>query len=148
MAVSAIARFERLFRAAAGLDVDKDDLRRYGEFINRKTHDLLVVGEAAAGQNGRDVVEYWDLPITKGFEQSIHEFREIDAELQLQPILDEFAARDPNITLSVEAESRLTEIAGGLSVALARTLKIIDPTTPNPASQHWERAFRVFDLLL
>jgi hypothetical protein len=43
---------------------------------------------------------------------------------------------------------RLFRAAAGLDVALARALKISDPTTPNPASQHWERAFRVFDLLL
>jgi hypothetical protein len=32
-----IARFERFFRAAAGLDVDKEDLKRYADFINRKS---------------------------------------------------------------------------------------------------------------
>ena len=34
--VMGIARFERFFRAAAGLDVDKEDLKRYADFINRK----------------------------------------------------------------------------------------------------------------
>ena len=46
--VMGIARFERFFRAAAGLDVDKEDLKRYADFINRKIRDLLISGEAVA----------------------------------------------------------------------------------------------------
>ncbi len=37
----AVDRFERLFREAAGLDVDKSDLRRLNDFVNQKTYDLL-----------------------------------------------------------------------------------------------------------
>jgi Domain of unknown function (DUF1931) len=48
----------------------------------------------------------------------------------------------------VETEARLPEIAGGLSLALARMFKIIDPDLKNPQSEHWERFFRIFDLLL
>jgi hypothetical protein len=48
----------------------------------------------------------------------------------------------------VETEARFPEIAGGLSVALARSFKIIDPNVKNPQSEQWERSFRLFDLLL
>ena len=44
--------------------------------------------------------------------------------------------------------ARLPEIVGGLSLALARTFTIIEPKLRNPSSAHWERAFRIFDLLL
>jgi hypothetical protein len=37
---------------------------------------------------------------------------------------------------------------GGLSVTLARSFRIIDPTLANPSSDHGQRAFRLFDLLL
>jgi len=37
---------EAHFRAAARLDVDKDDLRRYSDFVNRKVYDLLLIGQA------------------------------------------------------------------------------------------------------
>ncbi|WP_204078861.1 DUF1931 family protein [Planotetraspora phitsanulokensis] len=36
----------------------------------------------------------------------------------------------------------------GASLALARTFKIIDPDLKNPATEQWERAIRVFELLL
>jgi hypothetical protein len=149
MRVMSIPKFERFFRLAAGLDVDKADLKRYSEFVNRKIYDLLLRGQAAAKANGRDIIEPFDLPITKGLQESIHEFRSVDAEIELQPILDDLLARPPlDLAYSVETEARLPEIAGGLSVALARSFKIIDPDVKNPQSEQWERSFRIFDLLL
>ena len=87
-----VARFERFFRTAARLDVDKQDLKRYSEFINHKIYDLLLRAEAAARANGRDIIEPFDLPITKGLQESIHAFREIDEKIELQPILDYLTA--------------------------------------------------------
>ena len=149
MRVMSAARFERFFRVAAGLDVDKQDLKRYGDFINRKIYDLLIRGEAAANANGRDIVHPFDLPITKGLQESVHAFRRLDQEIELEPILESLTALPPlDLACSVETEARLPEIAGGLSLALARTFKIIDPDLKNPQSEHWERSFRIFDLLL
>jgi hypothetical protein len=70
--VSGVARFERLFRAAAGLDVDKEDIKRYRDFVNRKLYDVLIRGEETAKANGRDLIEPIDLPITKGLRECIH----------------------------------------------------------------------------
>jgi uncharacterized protein DUF1931 len=149
MPIMGVARFERFFRAAAGLDVDKDDLRRYGDFVDQKVYDLLLVGQAAAKANSRDVVQPSDLPITKGLQESIHDFRRIDEEVELQPILDQLAARPPlDLSLGEDTETRLPAIVGGLSVALARTFRIVEPELKNPRTEHWERTFRVFHLLL
>jgi uncharacterized protein DUF1931 len=52
------------------------------------------------------------------------------------------------VTLSEETQERLPGIAGDVSVALARAFRIIDPDVRNPGTQRWERAFRLFDLLL
>jgi Domain of unknown function (DUF1931) len=56
------------------------------------------------------------------------------------------APLDPS--LGEEVEARLPAIVGGLSVALAQTFRIIDPGLKNPQTEQWERAFRVFNLLL
>jgi hypothetical protein len=60
------------------------------------------------------------------------------------------AVAEPELELpySDETIARLPAIAGGLILSLARTFKIIDPRTKHPATQEWERAFRIFDLLL
>jgi hypothetical protein len=149
MALMSIPKFERFFRAVAGLDVDKEDLRRYDEFVNRKIYDLLLRAQATAKANGRDIIWPYDLPITKGLQESIHSFREFDKDIQLKPILDQvtkFPVMDLDYGEDTEAE--LTEVAGGLSVALARSFKIFDPDLKNPMTQHWDKAFRMFDLLL
>ena len=149
MQVMSVPKFERFFRVAAGLDIDKTDLKRFSDFINRKIYDLLLRAQAAAKANGRDVIEPFDLPTTKGLQECLHEFRKLDEEIELEPILDHLMARPPlELAYSVETEARLPEVAGGLSVALARTFRIIDPNLKNPQSEHWERSFRIFDLLL
>jgi hypothetical protein len=144
-----VSNFERFFRAAASLDVDKDDLRRYEDFVNRKVRDLLLIGRAAARANGRDVIEPWDLPITKGLQETIHDFRGMDEADEVRPMLEQMVAIPPQeLAYSEETEGSLPEIAGGLSLALARAFKILEPRLENPQTEHWERAFRVFDLLL
>jgi Domain of unknown function (DUF1931) len=141
--------FHRFFRGAAGLDVDKDDLKRYSDFIFRKIQDLLVMAQATARFNDRGMIEDWDLPITKGLQECVHAFEKMDEAIELQPLLGRLAAH-PQLDLpySEELERRLPLIAGGVSVALARAFKIVEPTLKHPAGEHWERIFRVFDTLL
>jgi hypothetical protein len=149
MSAMSIAKFERFFRVTAGLDVDKSDLKRYSDFVNQKIYDLLLRGQATAKANGRDIIEPFDVPTTKGLQERIHDFRTIDEEIELEPILDYLTRRSPlDLTYSEGTEAQLSDIVGGLSVALARTFKIIDPDLKNPQTKQWERAFSIFDLLL
>lgn len=149
MALMAVNRFERFFREAVSLDVDKDDLRRYNDFVNRKLYDLLFIGQATAKANSRDIIEPWDLPLTKGLQESVHDFERMDEEVELRPILEQLAALPPlDLAYSEETEARLPGLVGGLSLGLARTFKVIDPALKNPQTKHWERAFQIFDLLL
>ena len=55
--------------------------------VKRKP-DLLIRGKAVAKANRRDIIEPFDLPITKGLQERIHEFKDIDEEIELKPILD------------------------------------------------------------
>jgi hypothetical protein len=153
MAPMGVSEFERFFREAASLDVDKDDLRRYDDFVNRKIYDLLLIGQTKAKANGHDVIEDWDLPVTKGLQETIHDFREMDEAAQVRSILEQLVALPElpptrlNMTYSEELERRLPEIAGGLSLGLVRTFKILDPKLKNPQTEQWESAFRIFDSL-
>jgi hypothetical protein len=149
MPVMAVNKFERFFRVAAGLDVDKDDIKRHSDFVSGRLYDLLLIGQVTAKANDRDIIQPNDLPITKGLQESIHQFRKLDEEIDLKPILAQLATWPPlDVTISDETESRLPDVVGGLSLALARTFKIIDPDVKNPQTEHWERAFSVFNLLL
>ena len=146
--VMSLPKFEHFFRVAAGLDIDKSDIARYDDFINREIEGLLIRAQAAAKQNLRDVIEPQDLPITKGLQEDIERFRKFDTEIELKPVLDTITIR-PRLDMdySQETESQLPDIAGGLSVALARVFKIIDPKVKHPFRAQWERATKVFNEL-
>ena len=149
MPVMSVAKFERFFRAAAGLDIDKADLKRYIDFINEKIHDLLIRGEAGAKANGRGIIQPSDLPITKGLQECIHQFRELDEEIELKPVLEQLAGLPPlDLAVSTDTEQRLPAIVGGLSLALARSFTIVHPGLKNPQTEHWECAIQLFNLLL
>jgi hypothetical protein len=144
-----VAKFERFFRVAAGLDVDKADLRRYSDFVNRKIYDLLIIAQAHARANDHDLIQPHDLPLTKGLQETIHQFRAMEEGIELEPILAHLATLPAlDIPANAETHAQLPLVAGGLSLALARTFKLIDPNVKNPQTSQWERAFRVFDLLL
>jgi hypothetical protein len=144
-----VATFERFFREAASLDVDKSDIKRYEGFVRDKIADLLIVAEAKASADGRDVIEVRDVPITKGLQETIHAFRRFDQSSEFRRMLDQITVRPPlDRVVSDEVDEALPDVAGALSLALARTFPIIDPEARNPQSEHWERAIRIFDLLL
>ena len=142
-------QIERFFRVAAGLDLDKEDIKRYYDFVDEKVSDLLLMAQHTARANERVRVELRDLPITKGLQENIHEFRKLDIDIGLEPILNQSVA-EPQIDLpySEETERRLPDLAGGLTLAIARTFKIMDPDLKHPASHEWEKAFRIFNQLL
>jgi hypothetical protein len=117
--------------------------------VRSKTYDLLLRGEATAKANGRDIIQPADLPITKGLQECMHQFKKIDQDVHLKPILDYSTARPPlALAYSSDTNDQLGTIVGGLSVALARTFKVVDPELKNPQTRHWERTFRIFNLLL
>jgi hypothetical protein len=149
MPVMGFTKFERFFRAAGGVSVDRDDIKRYLDFVNDAIYDLLLIGQATAKANVRDVIEPWDLPVTKGLQESTHAFRRVEQEIELGPILESLAARPPlDYALSDATQARLPELFGGISVALARIFKLVDADMKAVHSEEWERAFSIFRLLI
>jgi hypothetical protein len=149
MQILGATKFERLFRVVAALDVDKEDLKRLVDFLNERILDLLIRGQAMAKSNGRDVIQTIDIPITKGLQERIQEFKTIDRELDLRSVLSELITRPPlDLAYSDETEAEFPLIAGAFCVALAKTFKIIEPNLKNPQSRHWERSYQIFGLLL
>lgn len=149
MRASNIALYERFFRTCAGLDIDKTDVKRYEEFVQHKIRDLLLRAVAGARANGRDVIWPSDLPITKGLQENIHAFRELDRQIGLRAVLEDLVPRPvQEIDYDEETETILPEVAGGLSVALGNCFGLVYPDLKNPQTQHWDVAFGIFDQLL
>jgi histone H3/H4 len=142
-------KFERLFRAAADVRVDRDDIKSYLEFVDGVINDLMITAQATAKANSRDIIAPWDIPVTKGLQECVHEFERLEEEIELRPVLDTLAARPPlDLVLSAEAEARLPLLYGGITVALAKTFKILDAEMKAVHRREWGSAFRLVRLLI
>lgn len=145
---TAIPLYERFFRSAAGIKVDKNDLRRLQEFVDEQIDGVSIAGRDAAKWNGRDVIEPQDLPITRGVQERMREFDKLDEADEVRKQLRQVIRRPPaDVTFSESTEQVLVELFGGLSIALARSFRVIDPTAENPSTQHWDKAFALFRML-
>jgi hypothetical protein len=149
MPVPGFNKFELFFRAAAGLTVDRNDVKRCEDFVNGAVYDLLVMARGTAKANARDIIEPRDLPVTKGLQEAVHKFVKLDVETGLLPILDYLTSRPPlDLALSEETQAYLPAVAGGVTFALASLYGIIDPGLRHPLTSEWEKAFKVFRLLI
>ena len=140
--------FERLFRGAAGVDIGKQDIRRYRTFVDAMIDDLAITGRNSARWNGRDVIAPADLPITTGLRERMREFDELDVAAEVRELLRQDLRRPPgDVTFSEETEELLPEVFGGLTVVLARSFTLIDRSSARPGPEHWDRVFELFRLI-
>ncbi len=148
MAVVGFTKLEALFRKAASLDIHKEHAKEITDFIGKKVYDLLLAAEFSASMNGRDVIWESDLPITKGLQEAIIEFRKLEEELPLEDILEQLTHYPVlKYALSPEAEAKLPEITGTMLVVMAKVIKHIDESrTVNAKSI--EKAKEILDLTL
>ncbi len=147
--VMGVAQFERLFRHAAGLDIDKSDLKRLEDFINNELHGLLLMAQRLAKMNGRDVITEADVPLTRGLQESIRQFRELNEEVPVKDILERLAKLPPlDLAIGKDMEEMLPDLAGGMVISLAKVFKVIDPAMKNPQTEHWERVEHIYELLV
>src|SRR5258708_18171975 len=146
--VQGIHQIEHFFRAAASLEIDKEDIRRYYDFVDKKIVDLLLVAQHTAKANGRVAVEIRDLPIAKGLQESIQAFRVLDTDVGLERIL-ESAIPEPrsDLPFSPEVERRLPEIAGGINFCGAGSLLIFHTISNNTPPEKQGTAFHIYSLL-
>jgi hypothetical protein len=149
MAVVGVSKLESLFRKAAGLDIDKNKVKEITDIVEKKLYDLLLIGERNASYNNRDVIWECDVPLTKGFLESIQKFKKLEEEVALEDVLNFLASMPPlKYPLEAELEKKLPEITGTLIYILANIIKSISPDTRKPSSEDIEKAGRVLDLTM
>ena len=145
---SGIAVFERFFRSVAGIKIDKNDVRRFREFIDEQIDDIAIAGRNSAKWNGRDVIVAQDLPITKGVQERMREFDKLDEAEEIPGLLRQVVRRPPgDVTFDEDTEEMLPELFWALGIALARSFRVVDPTVSNPSTEHWNRVFTIFRLV-
>lgn len=58
--------FERFFRSVTSIQIDRNDVRRFRDFVDQMIDDIAIAGRNSARWNGQNVIAPQDLPITKG----------------------------------------------------------------------------------
>ncbi|NPA87946.1 DUF1931 family protein [Caminibacter pacificus] len=141
-------KLEAVFRKAAGVDLDKSKADEIIDIVEKKFHDMLLVAVEKAGYNGRDVIMEPDMPVTKGFEESLRQFRELEEEVDIKDVL-QFLEQIPPLKypISAELEAKLPEYIGALMLIIARVLKELGAER-KPSKEAIEKTGRILDLTL
>jgi hypothetical protein len=148
-----ISQCELLFRRVASLDLDKTDVKRVYDTVDRLLRDLLARAEAVAQANGRDIMAPHDLPLTAGLDHNVDEFKRLvrtDPEFKdIRELVEKVAPLPPmDLGYSDELEREMPDVGGGLMVTIARTLRAIYPDLKQPQTREWEGLDAVFRVVL
>ena len=147
------SRLEGLYRTFLGLDLDKGKAEMIIDFSAKKLEDLFRVGMERAYARGGDVVEYYDLPITRGLAETIEWYRRErerlrDPRLELGPIVDYLLARVRGLVIGESVRENLQDLTADLLLLLGLVVKHVDPGVRKPGKEALERAARILDLTL
>jgi hypothetical protein len=141
-------KLETVFRKAAGVDLDKSKANEILDIVEKKFHDMLLVAVEKAGYNGRDIIMEADMPVTRGFEESLRQFRELEEAIDLQDVLAYLEKIPPlKYPISADLEAKLPEYIGALMLIIARVLKELGAER-KPSSEDIKKASRILDLTL
>lgn len=151
--VVGLSRLEALYKTFVGLDLDKTKAQMILDTASRKLADLFIVAQQRAYARGSDTVELIDLPITKGLEATINEYKRErerlnDPKLDLGPILDYLAESIPGIVIGESVREELQDITAAILLLTGRVIKTIDPKARKPSKEDIERARQILDLTL
>lgn len=148
MAVVGAHKIESLFKASAGLQIGKEKVKEISDVIDSKFHDLLLIGEANAKYNGRDVIWYSDLPLTKAFRESMQKFKALEEELDVKDVLEHIKTLPPLYVLETELEGKLTDIVGTLIYILANIAKAFSTDDNVVSADELKAAERILNLTI
>ena len=141
-------KIETVFKKAASLELDKSKADRIIDIVEKKFHDLLLVAVEKTSFNGRDIIMPADMPLTKGFEESIKEFKKLEEEVDLQDVLLYLEQIPPlKYPISKELEELLPEYIGALMLIVARVLKQLGAHR-KPSVEDIEKVEKILDLTL
>jgi hypothetical protein len=148
MAVVGYTRLKEIFRKGAGMDIAKGHAKDITDIVDQKIYDLLLAGERNAKYNARDVIWLCDVPITKGMEETIDQFKKLEEAIEVKDVVEMLTKYPATMTLEDALEKRLPEITGGLILTLAKIMKDLDPKDRTVDHELIKRAKDILDLTI
>ena len=151
--VVGFTRLQALYRRFVGLDLDKGRASEVLEVAERKLADLFEVGAERARAEGRRVVRWRDLPLTKGLLSTMERYerereRLNDPRLDLGPVLEFLRVPLGGLEVDEEVREKLPSLAATVLLLVGYVVKLVDPGVRKPSKRDIERAARILDLTL
>ncbi len=123
------AWLQSFLHTVTGLQFSRvEDTARILGYAQSKLRDLLDVAEAAAGANGRVVIEWQDLPLTRGLRDSLQRHRHYTRLLDPEPLVKFLSDSGYAPTLTEEVRRELPVIMGTLLILPAEVIRRQDPS--------------------
>ncbi len=146
-------KLQRLYRRFVGIDLDKAKAIEIIEIAEKKLADLFEVAFERAREEGRDVVKWRDLPITKGLRETMERYEREREELgeealELGPIASHLSSVIDYDKVDEEVKEKLPTLAATLLLLEGYVMKLIDPHNKKPSKEDIERAKQILDLTL
>ncbi len=148
MAVAGAHKIEALFKKAVDLQISKEKVKEISDIVDQKFHDLLLVGEANAKYNGRDVIWFSDLPLTKAFRESMRHFEALEEALALDDVLEHIKTLPPLYVLETELEQKADKIVGTLIYILAKITKTFSKNDRTVSAEDLKSAEQILNLTI
>ncbi len=123
-------QLKKILEETCELDVYKVEAERMMDIVEKKLSDIFEVAYEKARAEGREEIKLRDLPLTKGFLNSMELFRKaierqnIDVEPIKKFVLKELTVDAP---LQDELVDELPVITGTLFVLIGRVIKTLHP---------------------
>ncbi|WP_418640768.1 DUF1931 family protein [Sulfurimonas sp. ST-27] len=106
MAVVGFTKLQEIFRKSASLDIHKGHAKEVTDIVEQKLYDMLIIAQKNAKYNGRDVIWVADMPITKGFEETVEIFKKLEAEIDAKDVAQTLSFYPPVLSLEIELENK------------------------------------------
>jgi len=144
-------QLQKILRETCELNVYKVEAEKMMDIVEKKLADLFEVACEKAKAEGRKTVMLRDLPLTKGFLNSMDLFRmAISREnVQIEPIKKFVLKKIPaDMPLQDELVDELPVITGTLFVLIGRVIKALHPDVEKVHDDHIDEAKKVLDYTL
>ncbi|WP_457548658.1 DUF1931 family protein [Archaeoglobus sp.] len=144
-------QLKKILEETCELDLYKVEAGRMMDIVEKKLADLFEVAYNKAKAEGREMIMPRDLPLTKGFLNSMELFRKaIERQnVDVEPI-KKFVLRELPVDAPLQDEliDELPIITGTLFVLIGRVIKALHPDVERVKDEHIDEAKRVLDYTL
>ena len=142
---------KKILEETCELDVYKAEASKMMDIVEKKLADLFEVAYDKAKAEGREMIMFRDLPLTKGFLNSMELFRKaIERQnIDVEPI-KKFVLRGLPVDAPLQDElvDELPIVTGTLFVLIGRVIKALHPDVERVKDEHIDEAGRVLDYTL